>query len=675
MSRHREPRERSKSLTEMFLGGEEEIPVSPDAEAAPEAVAETAEVTEGLKAGTEKPRTKQEVVQELEAGQELAEAEVGKSLMSGLWEKVPGFDIKSARENFKAREFFKTVSNKKIIRDITVGDVLVSFSAGGAGAGAARATRYGLGVMTGGAGYPIAMAGGAVSGAVAQGIRTYVSERKREISPDELIEKVRALEKKDLRIHPNLNAKLNRYLELTDKEEISEELSGELTKEKNDLYRELKREFGVRWEQIGRGVLRGALIGAVGGVVGNALINYFGLVRETAEHASAALKGASGAAKDEAVGEALRQKMQMAATEAHAKTFEKAIAAGVEGLKEKDFTEVAQKGEGLTHIARKLIADYLTQREALGLADPKMEPGQLVYAEDLLRKTVLGGDSVVKIGDNFKLKGDRIWDVLLKAKELNQEQIENLRNKWVKGIGQKAWEHSSVFNPDNDFAKEILEQAKEQAAEAAKTEAAKLGEQAAGEAIRQAGGEIGAKTSQAAQSWFSGKVIAWGLLGGAGAAGLGLALKKIAQGRGTRGERAEAKIKEKLAEKLRAFAGRPEVINLGVIQKFQEDFNKRFPYGVYGLVMGEPARGITAPQAYDGMKKLMNVLGSFEPPLHFKNTIIRVGLGLISYNRNPDKQSFEFGAEIQVDPSLPEDRMREYLARAAKEIGQRESKP
>lgn len=295
-----------------------------------------------------------------------------------------------------------------------------------------------------------------------------------------------------------------------------------------------------------------------------------------------------------------------------------------------------------------------------------------MYAEDLLRKTVLGGDSAVQIGDKFNLRGDHISDALQKAQELSQEQIENL-NKLVKGIGQKAWKetlnYSSVFNPDNDFAKGILEQAKEQAAEAAKTETAKLGKQAATEAVRQAAGEIGAKTSQAAQSWFREKVVIWGLLGGAGAVGLGLALKKIAQRRGTPEERATRKEEKKLAKKLHESGSRPEVINTAI--QLQEEFGRRFPYAEYGLVMGAPASGITESQARDGIRKLMNVLDSIAPPLHFKNAIIRIGMGLVRYNPNPER--FEFNAEIQVDPLVTEGEIRTRLIQAAKEINQSES--
>ncbi len=427
--------------------------------------------------------------EELEAAEGVRQGILA-SLKSRFWKQVPGAEAAiedfeepaevsegetsdTPKEHSKAIQFFKKVMGKQVWGR-SVGTLLAGAVGGSA---ASRLTRLGLGVLTGGAGYGVAMAGGAASGAVVEGIKVYASERKREVAHNEFVERAVRQGKQEM-----LQDRLDRYLELT-----QEETPGEFTPEKQELYRELRKELGgVRGKEIMKGCLKGAAIGAVGGLIGEGLMNWLG-VKEA--FAQAPGTGGAGAAVKGEASRALQEKMAAVGREAHAKAYEKAIEAGAEALKQKDFAAIVEKGQGGTHIARKLIADYIGQNGHL-TGGVGMGRAQLVYAEDLMRKTLLGKEHALQIGERFTLKGQQILDVLSKANELSKEQVDNLNKKWVGKISQKTWErvldYSHPFTAENNFAGTIIKQANEYATTVADSEVARFAQQAAQEVAPQA---------------------------------------------------------------------------------------------------------------------------------------------------------------------------------------------
>lgn len=500
---------------------------------------ETAEVAEGVKKG------------------------IIASLGNKLWERVPSFDSKAAREriqNLKPADVMKALSAKEFWGRVA-GKVFV----GSSGAVAGRITRYGLGAVTGGAGYAIAMGGGAVGGAVVKGLEVYIRERKREVSRDEFVEKAFQYREKDEKVDRDLDASvkaeedergqiitvrqrtererkigemrscLDRYLELTKTEtpEGSSDETDEQKKEKDDLYRELKREVGVRWGEVLRGARNGAIVGAIGGAAGEGLMHLLGL-RETAQAASAATetaKNVARTAKDETVNQALCNKMSEAAREAGGKTYEKAIEQSLQKLTDQDFIGLIGKGEVATHAARRMIHDYITQELALG---KNYVPGkaQLVYTEDYLSKVLEKNRNLV-IANGFRIKGVHIKLALSLAgvdqegvKLLTDDQIANLNKNWVGKISKNIWDkildYSGVSNSQNNFAGEMINVAKQQAEKAMNGEVARCAEAAANEANRQIQDAIGRGVVRtAAQNWLMGNLVVGAIALGTAGASLG----------------------------------------------------------------------------------------------------------------------------------------------------------
>lgn len=90
-------------------------------------------------------------------------------------------------------------------------------------------------------------------------------------------------------------------------------------------------------------------------------------------------------------------------------------------------TEVAQKGEGVTHLARRAVAEYLKQHEM------QLSPEQRVYAEDYARKAVGAGRLVP--AEELSFSQDLLKDAVSLAQALSTTQIQHLhtyaeRVKW-----------------------------------------------------------------------------------------------------------------------------------------------------------------------------------------------------------------------------------------------------
>lgn len=87
---------------------------------------------------------------------------------------------------------------------------------------------------------------------------------------------------------------------------------------------------------------------------------------------------------------------------------------------ESSFVETAQKGEGLTVLARRATANYLEKNQ-----DSSLTKEHKIYIEDYLRKTVShkGG---VKIGTSVEFSKDSVQKAIEKSKTLNERQLKNL---------------------------------------------------------------------------------------------------------------------------------------------------------------------------------------------------------------------------------------------------------
>ncbi len=80
----------------------------------------------------------------------------------------------------------------------------------------------------------------------------------------------------------------------------------------------------------------------------------------------------------------------------------------------------AIKGDGLTHLARKAVQEYLAQNP-----DASITKEHKIYLEDYLRKNVASGK--IKEGDVRVFSEKLMSDALSKAKNLTPAQLENLK--------------------------------------------------------------------------------------------------------------------------------------------------------------------------------------------------------------------------------------------------------
>ncbi|PIP26717.1 MAG: hypothetical protein CO140_01325 [Candidatus Moranbacteria bacterium CG_4_9_14_3_um_filter_40_7] len=93
---------------------------------------------------------------------------------------------------------------------------------------------------------------------------------------------------------------------------------------------------------------------------------------------------------------------------------------------EQAFIEVAARGEGRTHLARRALANYLEKN-----ADSSLSPEHKIYIEDYLRKKA-GGKSSLHPGSSVEFSKSLIQDAISKSKNLNQNQLKNLHKYAVR---------------------------------------------------------------------------------------------------------------------------------------------------------------------------------------------------------------------------------------------------
>lgn len=93
---------------------------------------------------------------------------------------------------------------------------------------------------------------------------------------------------------------------------------------------------------------------------------------------------------------------------------------------ERSFIEVAAKGEGRTHLARRALANYLEKN-----SDSSLSPEHKIYIEDYLRKKASASSSLHP-GNSVEFSKDLIQDAISKSKNLNQNQLKNLHKYAVR---------------------------------------------------------------------------------------------------------------------------------------------------------------------------------------------------------------------------------------------------
>ncbi len=84
----------------------------------------------------------------------------------------------------------------------------------------------------------------------------------------------------------------------------------------------------------------------------------------------------------------------------------------------KVYEEEAQKGDGITHLARRALKKYLKEK---GM---NLTPEQKIYAEDYIQNKT--GNHWLKIGERITFSKELIEEAVQKSQKLTPEQLENL---------------------------------------------------------------------------------------------------------------------------------------------------------------------------------------------------------------------------------------------------------
>jgi len=85
------------------------------------------------------------------------------------------------------------------------------------------------------------------------------------------------------------------------------------------------------------------------------------------------------------------------------------------------FVETAERGDGLTHLARKATTHYLEKN-----ADSSLTAEHRVYIEDYLRKHA-GHEGRIHVGTSVEFSKDLIGEAVDASKRLDERQLENLK--------------------------------------------------------------------------------------------------------------------------------------------------------------------------------------------------------------------------------------------------------
>ena len=89
------------------------------------------------------------------------------------------------------------------------------------------------------------------------------------------------------------------------------------------------------------------------------------------------------------------------------------------------FVETASKGDGMTRLARRALANYLEKNP-----DSALTAEHKIYIEDYLRKNV--AKKGVRIGTTVEFSKNLIQNAVSKSKTLNERQLQNLHKYAVR---------------------------------------------------------------------------------------------------------------------------------------------------------------------------------------------------------------------------------------------------
>lgn len=98
---------------------------------------------------------------------------------------------------------------------------------------------------------------------------------------------------------------------------------------------------------------------------------------------------------------------------------EKAVAAATSQETEESFIETAGKGDSMTRLARRALANYLEKNP-----DSTLTPEHKIYIEDYLRKNV--PPQRIFVGTSLEFSKDLIQKAITNSKNLNERQLKNL---------------------------------------------------------------------------------------------------------------------------------------------------------------------------------------------------------------------------------------------------------
>ncbi len=93
---------------------------------------------------------------------------------------------------------------------------------------------------------------------------------------------------------------------------------------------------------------------------------------------------------------------------------------------EGSFVETAERGNGVTHLARRALANYLEKNP-----DSALTPEHKIYVEDYLRKNVEFKGRVF-VGTSVEFNKNLIHQAIERSKQLNDKQLNNLHKYAVK---------------------------------------------------------------------------------------------------------------------------------------------------------------------------------------------------------------------------------------------------
>lgn len=99
---------------------------------------------------------------------------------------------------------------------------------------------------------------------------------------------------------------------------------------------------------------------------------------------------------------------------------------------ENSFIETAGRGDGLTVLARRSLANYLEKT-----ADSTLTKEHKIYIEDYLRKNV-GHTGGVHVGTSVEFSKDLIEKAISQSKNLNERQLKNLQ-KYSARVSSLSW--------------------------------------------------------------------------------------------------------------------------------------------------------------------------------------------------------------------------------------------